>query len=61
MVHFVEEDSQGPVVNWLAMALIEQNLGRNVLGCAAECVRAVGHHFGESEIGQFQVAVGSYQ
>lgn len=33
--HLVEEDAEGPPVDGLAMALVEQDFGRQVLGGAA--------------------------
>jgi len=41
------------------MALVEQNLGRNVLGGAADGVGAFSDDFGETEVDHFQVAVAS--
>ena len=50
VIHFVNEDAERPVVHWLSMSLVQQDLGRDVFGGAAEGVRAVDDHLGEAEV-----------
>ena len=52
MIHFVNENAERPVIDGLAVALVEQDLGRDVFRRAAEGVGAVDHHLGEPEVGE---------
>ena len=55
--HLVEENAKGPVVDGLAVALLEDDLGREILGRAAERPAAVLDVLGEAEVGQLERAV----
>lgn len=48
--HFVEEDAEGPPVDRLGMAFIQNNLRRQVLGRAAEGVSLAVDDFRETEV-----------
>ena len=61
MIHFVDENAQGPVIDGFSVAFIEQNLGSDIFWGSAEGVGSVDHDFGEPEIGQFQVSEGAHQ
>ena len=61
MVHFINENSQSPPIDWFSMSLIQQYFWRNVLRSAAKSISSGFDNFGESEICQFQIPVGSHQ
>lgn len=42
--HLVQQDSQGPPVDTLAVPFVEEDLRGDILGCAAEGVGLEGHH-----------------
>ena len=46
-----------PVVYRLAVALLEDDLGREILWCTAEGPRAVLDVLGEAKVGQFERAI----
>lgn len=48
--HFVDEHAQSPPVDRFSMSLVEQNLGRQVLGSAAEGEGPILDLLGEPEI-----------
>lgn len=54
-VHFVEEHAEGPPVDGLAMAFIQQDFGREVLGGSAQSVSSALTVLGEAEVRQFQI------
>lgn len=58
--HFEGQNTEGPPVYWLAVALVEQHFRRQVLGRAAECVRAGLTVLGEAEVSQLEVALFVY-
>ena len=55
--HLVSQDAQGPPVDRLAMALVEEHLGCQVLGRPTQSVSARLAVLGEAEVGQLQVAL----
>ena len=55
--HLVREDAQGPPVDRLAVALIQEDFGRQVLGRSAKRVSARLAVLSESEVRQFEVAL----
>lgn len=57
--HFINKDAKGPPVYRLAVTLVEEHLGSDVLGSAAQGVgTAAGlNDLGETEIGQLAVTV----
>ena len=55
--HLVDEHAECPPVDGLVVALAENDLGRQVLGRAAQCPRAALDALGEAEVGHLQVAV----
>jgi len=57
--HLVDEDTEGPPIDGLAVALVEQDLRRDVLGRSAERVGARSrlHDFCEAKIGQFEIQI----
>ena len=57
--HFVNDDSQGPPVDWLAVALILKDLRRQILRSSAESKSPVFDHLCETKVCQFDVAVRS--
>jgi hypothetical protein len=61
VIHFINQYSQSPPIDWFPMALIQQNLGGNVLGSPTERIGPGFDDLGESEISEFQVAVRSDQ
>ena len=52
MIHFVHENAERPVIDGLAVALVEQDLGCDVFRRATEGVGAVDHHLREAEVGE---------
>ena len=57
-VHFVDEHAEGPPVDGLAVALIEDDFGGDVLGRAADGEGpALGEELGKAEVSEFEVAV----
>lgn len=55
--HFVEEDAKGPPIGRLAVALVEEDLRREIFGRATHRERPIFNDFGEAEISDFEVAV----
>lgn len=55
--HFVHQDAQGPPIDWLSVALIQQDLWCYVLGRAADREGALGNYLRESEINHFEIAI----
>ena len=55
--HFVDEDSEAPPVNRLAVAFLQKNLRSKVLGCSAERVGLAVYELGEAEVSQLQVTL----
>lgn len=55
--HLVEQDSECPPVDCLAVALVEENFRSDVLWGSADGVGTFGDDLGESEINHLQVSV----
>ena len=57
-VHFVDEHAEGPPVNSLAVALVEDDFGGDVLGRSTDGEGpALGEELGKAEVSEFEVAV----
>mmetsp|Transcript_70 Transcript_70/g.283 ORF Transcript_70/g.283 Transcript_70/m.283 type:complete len:342 (+) Transcript_70:594-1619(+) len=54
--HLVDEDAHSPPVHSLAVAFAENDLGREVLWCAAECPSPILDTLGKAKVGDFDVA-----
>lgn len=54
--HLVQEHPERPPVHGAAVALGEDDLGREVLGCAAQRPRATLDHFAEAQVCHLHVA-----
>mmetsp|Transcript_81445 Transcript_81445/g.230789 ORF Transcript_81445/g.230789 Transcript_81445/m.230789 type:complete len:389 (+) Transcript_81445:44-1210(+) len=61
--HLIDEDAEGPPVDGLAVALVQQHLWCDVLGRSTECVRSCPrlHDLREAEVGEFRVPVWHHQ
>mmetsp|Transcript_15770 Transcript_15770/g.44916 ORF Transcript_15770/g.44916 Transcript_15770/m.44916 type:complete len:318 (-) Transcript_15770:75-1028(-) len=55
--HLVYQDPKRPPIHGLPMALVQQDLGSDVLRGTAQGVRTVLHDLGEPEVCQFHIAV----
>lgn len=56
-VHLVDEYAEGPPVNSLAMALVQQDLGSEVFWGPAQSVGSSLDYLGEAEVSEFEIAV----
>jgi hypothetical protein len=56
--HFVKKNAESPPVDWLAVALVEKNLWRDVLRRAADSVGTFGADLGEAKVYQLKIAIG---
>ena len=56
-VHFVDQDSEGPPINWLRVSLVEENLGRNVFWSTANGVSSLLDDLRKTVINQLEVAI----
>ena len=56
-VHLVNQDSEGPPIDWLRVSLVEENLGRNVFWGSANGVSSLLDDLGKTVINQLQVAI----
>ena len=59
--HLIQYDPQGPPVHGLSVALVQQNLRRQVLRSATQGVGPALDHLREAEVREFQVAIGTDQ
>lgn len=57
--HFVQKDTKCPPVHGLAVALVQQDLGSNVLWSSANGVGALRYYFGKTKVDHLQVTVAS--
>ena len=56
--HLVREDTEGPPIDGLSVAFIEEHFGGEILGSSAEGVSAGLAVLGEAEVRQLEVAFG---
>ncbi len=59
--HFVDEDAQSPPVDGLAVSLVMEDFGGQILGSSTEGESPVLDDLGESKISKLEVAIGSNQ
>lgn len=55
--HFIDQYAEGPPVDSLSMALIEENLRGNVFGCSTNGVGPLSNNFGKPKVNKFEVAI----
>mmetsp|Transcript_1469 Transcript_1469/g.4473 ORF Transcript_1469/g.4473 Transcript_1469/m.4473 type:complete len:265 (-) Transcript_1469:1252-2046(-) len=55
--HLVDQDAETPPVARECVPAVRYNLGREVLGCAAQRVRAVLNHLGKAHVDELEVAL----
>lgn len=58
--HFIDQDTQAPPIDRFSMALIQEDLGSNVLRGAAYGKCTLSHDLSEAEIDHFQISILSY-
>lgn len=56
-MHLINQDTEGPPVNWLGVAFVEEDFGGDVLGCATDGVGALLDLFGKSIVNKFEIAI----
>lgn len=56
-VHLINQDTEGPPVNWLGVAFVEEDFGGDVLGCATDGVGALLDFFGKSIVNKLEIAI----
>jgi len=56
-MHLINQDTEGPPVNWLGVAFVEEDFGGDVLGRATDGVGALLDLFGKSIVNKFEIAI----
>lgn len=57
--HLVDQHTQGPPVDWLAVALVLQDLGGQVFGCSTEGKGSIFYGLSKSKICKFEISIWS--
>ena len=56
-MHLVDQDAEGPPIDWLRVSLVEEDLGSNVFWSATNSVSSFLDNFGETVIDELEVSI----